>query len=304
MLSTIISVLSLGVILLIIASLIISAWQERRRHICTETIQPHLPFHGIPEYPTVVPETSKSIVMGVDKRTPQSLFTLPSSWYRRRRTFVSLSFLILMLLALFVQSGLADGALRDLGKGVSFLSAFQASATDIHFNAHYSLQGSPSQRLVRISQLDPNQYDSSAEYNTWAYSACSAASMTEVFNAYGHHFRITDILKVEAQIGEITPTLGLVRPEGVEHTAAQFGFKTDWGNDWTLDKVINYANSGKPVIVSFPPDRYDGGHILVVIGGTSDTVYLADTSLWNRHSLPRWQFLQWWEGFAAVVTPT
>ena len=58
-----------------------------------------------------------------------------------------------------------------------------------------------SQRLVRISQLDPNQYSSADEYNTWAYSACSAASMTEVFNAFGHHYRITDILKVEAQFG-------------------------------------------------------------------------------------------------------
>src|SRR5437763_15256119 len=101
MLSTIISVLSLGLMLLIIVGLFISVWQERQRHICTEAIQRYLPFHGIPEYPTVVPETSRTIVVGADKRTPQSLFTLPSSWYRRHRTFVSLSFLILMLLALF-----------------------------------------------------------------------------------------------------------------------------------------------------------------------------------------------------------
>jgi predicted double-glycine peptidase len=56
-------------------------------------------------------------------------------------------------------------------------------------------------------------------------------------------------------------------------------------------------------VVSFPPDRYDGGHILVVTAGNDTTVYLADTSGWNRHSLSRAQFLQWWEGFAAVVTP-
>jgi ABC-type bacteriocin/lantibiotic exporter with double-glycine peptidase domain len=160
-----------------------------------------------------------------------------------------------------------------------------------------------SQQLVRISQLDPAQYNSPEEYNTWAYSACSAASMTEVFNAYGHHYRVTDILNVEAQIGEITPELGLLRPEGVEHTAAQFGFKTTWGNAWSLDQVIETANRGNPVIVSFPPDRYDGGHILVVTGGNGTTVYLADTSGWNRHSLSSAQFLQWWEGFAAVVTP-
>jgi len=127
--------------------------------------------------------------------------------------------------------------------------------------------------------------------------------MTEVFNAYGHGYRVTDILKVEAQIGEITPAQGLLRPEGINNTAAQFGFKTTWSNAWTLDQVIETANHGNPVIVSFPPDRYDGGHILVVTGGNSTSVFLADTSLWNRHALSRAQFLQWWEGFAAVVTP-
>ena len=35
-----------------------------------------------------------------------------------------------------------------------------------------------SQRLVRLSQLDPAQYNSPQEYNTWAYSACSAAAMS------------------------------------------------------------------------------------------------------------------------------
>src|SRR6266516_2790788 len=61
-----------------------------------------------------------------------------------------------------------------------------------------------SEALVRLSQLDPGQYNGKAEYNAWAYTACSAASMTEVINAYGHHYRITDILKVESRLGEIT----------------------------------------------------------------------------------------------------
>jgi hypothetical protein len=48
--------------------------------------------------------------------------------------------------------------------------------------------------------------------------------MTEVFNAYGHHYRVTDVLKVEAQIGEITPQLGLLEEVRIQRTAAQFGF--------------------------------------------------------------------------------
>ena len=160
-----------------------------------------------------------------------------------------------------------------------------------------------SQHLVRISQLDPGQYASTDEFNTWAYSACSAAAMTEVINSYGHHYRITDILKVESRLGEITPALGLLEDIGIERTVAQFGFKTDWGHKLTLDQLINIANHGTPVIISFPPDRYDGGHLVVVSGGDRTYVSLADSSLYNRHSLTRQQFMNWWEGFTAIVTP-
>ncbi len=160
-----------------------------------------------------------------------------------------------------------------------------------------------SQNLVRLSQLDPAQYNSTQEFNLWAYSACSTASMTEVFDSYGRHYRITDVLKVEAQIGEITPQLGLLGDVGIQRTAARFGFKTTWGHNLSLDQIIAIANSGKPVIVDFPPDKYDGGHLLVVTGGDSNTVKLADSSLWNRKALSRAQFLNWWEGFYAIVTP-
>jgi hypothetical protein len=202
-----------------------------------------------------------------------------------------------------VQTALADNTLQKLGQSLILLSS---EATGIEMNTAVQMVPAnlnASQRLVRISQLDPAQYSSTSEYNLWAYSACSAASMTEVFDAYGDHLRITDVLQVEANIGEITPSQGLLRPEGIANTAAQFGFKTNWGNSWSLDAVIATANQGHPVIVSFPPDRYDGGHLLVVTGGDSNYVYLADSSLWNRRVLSRGQFLAWWEGFAAVVTP-
>ena len=157
--------------------------------------------------------------------------------------------------------------------------------------------------LVRLGQLDPGQYNSTQEYNSWAYSACSAAAMTEVINAYGHHYRVTDILKVESQIGEITPELGLVEEVGIARTVARFGFNTAWGHNLSLDNVIDIANHGRPVIVGWPPDRYAGGHLLVVTGGNSNYVYLADSSSYNYHSLSRHKFLSWWEGFSAIVTP-
>lgn len=160
-----------------------------------------------------------------------------------------------------------------------------------------------SKALVRIGQLDAAQYNSSGEYNLWAYSACSAAAMAEVINAYGHNYRVTDILKIESAIGEITPQLGLLEDVGVQRTMARFNFKTTWGHNLSLDAIINAANHGTPVIVSWPPDRYAGGHIVVVRGGDANNVLLADSSIYNRQSLSRAQFMKWWEGFYAISTP-
>lgn len=160
-----------------------------------------------------------------------------------------------------------------------------------------------SQHLSRLSQLDPAQYRSTQEFNLWAYSACSAASMTEVMNAYNRRYKITDVLEIESAIHEITPDLGLLEEVGIQRTGARFGFTTTWGHNLSLDQVIAAANHGTPVIVSFPPARYPGGHILVVRGGDSTHVYLADSSRLNWTQVTRDRFMQLWAGFSAIMTP-
>ncbi len=167
----------------------------------------------------------------------------------------------------------------------------------------FSGMSGASKALTRLSQLDVNQYSSSQEYDKWAYSACSAAALTEIFNAYGRHYRVTDVLSLEASIGEITPELGLVEPVGIDRTAARFGFKATWLNKPSLDEMLNVANTGRPIIIGFPPDRWSGGHILVTLGGDKNNVYLADTSRLNMKIMPRTTFLKYWVGFAVVVTP-
>jgi hypothetical protein len=164
---------------------------------------------------------------------------------------------------------------------------------------------SASKSLVRISQLDQAQYANQGEWSLWAYSACSTASMTEVLNAYGFHVRIHDVLQVEASLHEITPAGGLQEDIGIANTMRRFGMNTVWGEQWTLAQVVGMANGGEPVIVSWPPSRYAGGHIVVVTGGDlkAGTVTIADSSTWNRHTLSVNQFMQWWAGFAAVSTP-
>ena len=160
-----------------------------------------------------------------------------------------------------------------------------------------------SKALVRVSQLDPSQYGSQQEFDKWAYSACSAAAMTEVINSYGNHYHVTDILTVEARIGEITPDLGLLEPTGIDHTVAQFGFKAIWLTNNPLDQIIGVANRGTPIIIGFPPARWAGGHLLVLRGGNSQNVYLADSSRLNMQVMSRPTFLKYWAGFAVGVVP-
>jgi ABC-type bacteriocin/lantibiotic exporter with double-glycine peptidase domain len=157
--------------------------------------------------------------------------------------------------------------------------------------------------LVRLGQLDPGQYASDQEYRTWAYSTCSTAAMTEIANYYGDSYRITDILAVQAGIGEITPDYGLLEDEGIAHTMAHFGFTTSWGYSRSLDQIVALATQGTPVIVAFPPSRYPGGHVLVITRGDASRVEVADSSVYDVASFSRTRFLALWAGFAAVVTP-
>jgi Peptidase C39 family len=183
------------------------------------------------------------------------------------------------------------------GKGSATANNFQQQqGHTYYFSLHVH-------QVTRINQLDPAQYNSAQDYTLWDWLTCSTAAITEVLNAYGHHYRIADILKVEAFLDEITPKLGLVEDAGIARTASKFGFKTNWGYNLSYDQVIATANQGEPVIVGWPPSRYPGGHLVVVESGNSSTVFIADSSRFNRHILTRAQFLHWWAGFSAVVTP-
>jgi hypothetical protein len=166
-----------------------------------------------------------------------------------------------------------------------------------------SSSGNASLVLKRIDQLDCGQYAGPSECALWAYSACSTAAITEVIDAYGYHYRITDVLQQEVAAQAITPAQGLVDDPGIGRTAARFGFTTDWGYTRSYDQVVALANAGTPVMVSWPPARYAGGHLVVITGGNSTSVKLADSSSYDRTKLSRAQFMQWWAGFSAVLKP-
>ena len=198
--------------------------------------------------------------------------------------------------AMLVASSWPDAAAATTPQASTVKHASSGSASLASFSG-------ASQALIRVYQLDRAQYNSQQDYDSWAYSACSAAAMTAIFNAYGHQYRVADVLKVEAGIHEITPDLGLIEPVGIDRTAAKFGFQTYWLSNSSLDDLLKVANQGHPVIIGFPPDRWSGGHILIVRGGDSQSVFLADSSRLNMQTMPRSTFMKYWAGFAAVVTP-
>jgi len=170
---------------------------------------------------------------------------------------------------------------------------------------HSQDQEASTRRLVRLNQWDGAQYNSPGDVETWGPSGCSAAAMTEVLNYYSEKtYRIADILSVEDDLGEITPQLGMLHGvSSISRTVAHFGFQATALVSSTLDEVINTANGGKPVIVGFPPTTWEGGHVLLVRGGSVTTVYLTDSSRLNMLSMTRKTFLSYWRGFAVIIHP-
>ena len=162
--------------------------------------------------------------------------------------------------------------------------------------------------ITRISQLDGSQYGPRPlDITTWWSAACSAAAMTEVMNAWGNTYRIRDILKVEVQLGVITPHDGLLETVGIAKTVQRFGFTATTLSNGSLGNVIDQANRGHPILINIPPSKagtlYPGGHFLVVEGGTGKVVYTADSSKLNLHTWSRRTLLSYYAGLAIDIEP-
>src|SRR5260370_39761337 len=119
--------------------------------------------------------------------------------------------------------------------------------------------------------------------------------MEEVANYYDGpgRYRIHDILTVESSLGEITSQSGLLEDAGIARTMAFFGFRTSWGYDRSLDHIMQLARQDEPVIVSWPPDHYTGGHLVVVTGGDNNGVFIACSCIYERHCYHGEHTLSW-----------
>jgi hypothetical protein len=307
--SAVITALLLLMIVLIIASILVSALLERRRYARRLALQDQKPGGSPDRRITLVLQLQDGTLLGVEKRLPAPAFTLPSSWYTRHRMLVTICLLVMLLLTLFVQSGIVDGALHELNDGIALLT-FAQHTTGLALNtaAHQNqAPGEPltaSQRLVRVDSSDRKQYYTDYQWNVWSYSSCSGISMEEVMNAYGRHLIAADVLQVELNLGVWSVYGGLLREDGVALTAAYFGFNASLSHARSLQDIINLSNKGYPVIVSVRDSYYfPGGHLFVIRGGDSAYVYIADSSPADFQRMTHAMFLGMWQGFSAVLTP-
>ncbi|MFL5628522.1 MAG: cysteine peptidase family C39 domain-containing protein [Ktedonobacteraceae bacterium] len=293
--SAVVTALLFSVVLLIIASLVFSVLLEHRRYKRNLQVQASQATQVPDTHVAIILNMQDSVVMGVEKPSPVPMFTLPSSWYTRRKTVVSLSFLLMLFITLFLQSGLADGALQSLSHSLSLFSTYQSS--DVKAVSH-PLPLTASLRLVRVDSAARNQYYTDYQWQVWSYASCSGISMEEVMNSYGRHLIAADVLQVELNMGIWNTYQGLTGGEpGIAKAANYFGFKADPHPPRTLSALIYITNKGFPVIVGIP------GHILVVRGGDSNYIYLADSAPANRTIMTHQQFMSLWNNFSVLLTP-
>jgi len=205
----------------------------------------------------------------------------------------------MVLLTLFAQSGLADGALQGLRYGIALLDfTHHTSALELSTST-LPLDGTASSRIIRVDSAVRGQYYSNYQWQVWSYSSCSGISMEEVMDAYGRHLIAADVLQVESDLGVWDTYNGLTGGEpGIAKAASYFGFRAVPNPPRTVQDLIAVANKGFPVIVGVP------GHILVVRGGDSNNVYLVDSAPADRTIMSRAQFANWWDNFSVELLPS
>jgi hypothetical protein len=306
MLSAVITALLFVVMLLIVASFIIGALRERQRHLQSQAAQKRsltqfkapTPFKAPGQQVTAMLQFQDGSVVGLEKSHSPFHISLPASWYWRRRTIVSFGLLLMVAIALFAQSGLADGALQGLKQGIALLNFTQhTSAFDLSTST-LPLDGTASSGIIRVDSAERRQYYTDYQWNVWSWSSCSGISMEEVMDAYGRHLIAADVLQEELNLGVWNTYDGLTGGEaGIAKTASYFGFRAVPNPPRTIQDLIAVANKGFPVIVGVP------GHILVVRGGDSNNVYLVDSAPANRKIMSRAEFANWWDNFSVELLP-
>jgi hypothetical protein len=259
-------------------------------HVPSNRVQPKPTHHASPARVKLIPITY--IFPGEVK-----LKASPTGPPKRRRLKTRIA--VLCVVVAF--------ALAIVGNGVLMIVSNQSPISIVLLQQLNQAQ-SPQQpqTLSASARVSVHRQSNRAEYNNdypewqlWSYSACSGCAMAALMDAYGAQkngkpLNCGDVLEVEYNLGVYDPgasptrNRGLLPPgqEGLARTAAQFGFTGDYSKNLTLDDLIKLANSGTPSIIGFPT------HVMVLKGGDSNNVLLADSGGLHLTMVTREQFLQ------------
>jgi hypothetical protein len=147
--------------------------------------------------------------------------------------------------------------------------------------------------VVRVSQMNPAEYDSPVQARTWGPVSCSAAALTSALRSFGVNVRIADVLR--EMPGAVSLDLGLVSRPSLVDAARRFGVEArEDVADWT--QLERATAAGQPVLADVVSTRFPEGHWMVVTSAGPAGVQLADSSGFDLKSMTREEFLACWAG--------
>lgn len=259
-----------------------------------------------PDILIVMPSTSPQVVV------PHVTDVRSSS--RRDLTPISIARTLLITLMLYYA---LSSTLQLAGYAALPLAPFPwATTSGVAAGAaalpHLRMDGRMVTRVQPMTQMRRGDlYDSQAQFNQWAGAACSAASLAEVLTSYGlPHMTIGRMIR---ELGsDISPNWGLLSYNAFNKVVARYGLRADVylsNNPLTYRQMLYLTNTlGIPVVVNMRATtgyyRYlSGGHILVMTGGDTKTIRLADSSLYYIKSLPLSTYNQMARPRNVVIVP-
>jgi len=260
---------------------------------------------------TIVPATRQHGVLPGAKNQPSP------SRMGRTATGVVRTLLISLVLYYVLSSGLQVVGQPGLplapfpwtasnGAASGVIASVGSAQTPYRFDGKMASRVQPMTQMKRV-----DLYDSRAQFNRWAGSACSAASLAEVLTAYGlPHMTIGRIIR---EMGaDISPAWGLLTYNAFNKVVAKYGLRADVylaDNPLSYKQMLYLTNTlGIPVLVNMRATTgyyhyLSGGHILVMTGGNSSRIRLTDSSLYYLKSLPIGTYNQMARPRNVVIVP-
>lgn len=264
-----------------------------------------------PTMPTIVPATRQYVVL------PAAKDQRPSSRTGRTATGIVRTLLVSLVLYYVLSSGLQVVGQSGLPLAPFPWAASSGAASGVVASVGsaqtlYRFDGKMASRMQPMTQMKRvDLYDSRAQFNRWAGSACSAASLAEVLTAYGlPHMTIGRMIR---EMGaDISPAWGLLTYNAFNKVVSKYGLRADVylaDNPLSYKQMLYLTNTlGIPVLVNMRATTgyfhyLSGGHVLVMTGGNSARIRLTDSSLYFIKSLPIGTYNQMARPRNVVIVP-